>query len=280
MDILDDPDKQFDWVFSFVALPRYNWAYNAIRERGVKLVIWYADMLDDQRRRAWGRMKGMFDVVICSSQATARTFDDMELPAVFVPQYFELEESFPLPPRLDVNQRTYEICFIGQIDKHREKLISRLRPDFDVITYGPRNSADAIFGHEMSKVYAQSKIGISMSRGAYVQPTGHFQTSNRIYRVMGSGCFLLDDERSCLSHRFENNKHYATFDGSASDLVEKVRYWLQHEDKREKIAAAGFKHVLANHTLEIRLHEYWEIMARWNMGSEDISKWQREDKHG
>lgn len=254
--------SKYDWVFSFVSSNQYKEIYNLIRKGGVKLLLWYADMLDERRRKTWQQLIGHFDVAVCSSMATTNTLERMGAPAVFMPQYFELAESAPLPPRLNLAEPIHDVCFIGQLDEHRMGLISELKKHFDIRLCGARDSKSAVFGQDMAKVYAQSKIAVSISRGAYIAPTGLLNTSNRIYRVMGCGCFLLDDVKSCTNYLFEPGKHYETFDGSSADLLAKIRYWLAHDMEREKITVAGQQEVLAKHTLEIRIHEYWALMEQ------------------
>jgi len=253
---------KYDCVFSFVSLPRFNETYSAIRATGAKLLSWYPDQLNVKVTSMWKTMVGHFDVVICSSLRTANILRSMGHNTVWMPQYFELTECSPLPKRLDTTKPIYDVCFIGGFDKKRFTFMDHLAKHFKVAVYGPReNARRAIFGHDMAEVYAQSKIAINVQRAAFVlnEPTT-FSVSNRIFRAMGSGCFLLHYPIPSLTPIFNLGTHYETYDGTLDDLSRKIDYWLEHDEARERIAFTGKEEVLRNHTLEHRIHQYWHVM--------------------
>lgn len=102
---------------------------------------------------------------------------------------------------------------------------------------------------EEAKYYRNCKIAINCSHFNYDR-----YSSDRMLRILGSGAF-------CLSHRFQNIhmdyeecKHLVSFT-TVNDLVEKINYYLAHEDERKQIAVNGndltknrntFKHMIAN----------------------------------
>ena len=47
------------------------------------------------------------------------------------------------------------------------------------------------------------------------------------------------------------------------DLVEQVRYWLEHEAERAAVAEAGYRRVLAEHTYD---HRFAAIFAAAGVG--------------
>jgi len=51
---------------------------------------------------------------------------------------------------------------------------------------------------------------------------------------------------------FRDGEHLVTY-SDLDDLRQKVRYYLDHPDERQQIAAAGRQHALRHHTYEQRL---------------------------
>jgi len=253
--------SKYDWVLSFALSPTLTNVYHLIKQSGTKCLLWYPDQLDRRRVAVWRFMVGCFDVVVCSSKITADAMHDMGINAVWMPQYFELEECLPLPKRLDEREAIHDVCFIGGLDERRSEFIRALSKRFDVILHGPRNDVSAVFGHDMAKVYAQSKIAVSIQRKAFIlNERGAFNVSNRVFRAMGSGSFFLHYSMSNLHPIFDLGVDYDTYNDTIDDLMRKINYWLDHHDEREKIALAGRDKVLRDHTLEKRIYQYWKLM--------------------
>ena len=66
-----------------------------------------------------------------------------------------------------------------------------------------------------------------------------------------------------LREYFEFGKEIAVFEGveGPEGVVEKVRYYLAHEDERKRIALAGWERVRREHTWEKRFGEIFERMG-------------------
>jgi spore maturation protein CgeB len=75
--------------------------------------------------------------------------------------------------------------------------------------------------------------------------------------VPGSGGFLLTDRVPHLERYLEPERDVGVFE-STDDLVERVDWWLRHEDQRAAVADAGYRRVLAEHTYDHRFAEIFE----------------------
>ena len=60
-----------------------------------------------------------------------------------------------------------------------------------------------------------------------------------------------------LGEYFEIGKEVVCFD-DRHDLIEKVRYYLKHEDERAVIAKAGYERTLREHTYAHRFSEIFD----------------------
>ena len=69
-----------------------------------------------------------------------------------------------------------------------------------------------------------------------------------------------------LSDYYTPGEQIVTFD-NANDLVDKVRYYLSHEQERKRIADAGRLRTLAEHTYEQRFNEIFNLMQQSTVSS-------------
>jgi spore maturation protein CgeB len=95
-------------------------------------------------------------------------------------------------------------------------------------------------------------------------PLGNFQSwlnleipqvKARPFEILGCKAFLISGYADNMNDYYENGKEIVYFDGTGTDLAEKIRYYLDREALREKIAEAGYARTLKEHTYERRFKE-------------------------
>lgn len=161
----------------------------------------------------------------------------------------------------------YTISFIGSNVgwPKREKFFDLLK-DFDLNIWGPptwlktklkncyRGSANP---YELARIYRRTKFVIDI-------PWDHLPAegiSVRPFEAMVNGtCLLFYDIRTEMSNLFKKNVEYVSF-LNEQELVAKIRYFIEHETERKKIALAGYEETLKNHTYEIRMKQMMEMMG-------------------
>lgn len=74
----------------------------------------------------------------------------------------------------------------------------------------------------------------------------------RVFETLSTGSFLLTNWLPTLGDLFEDGKHLVTYK-SYDEMVEKARYYLEHDDEREAIAAAGYDEFIKKHTYRHRV---------------------------
>ena len=84
--------------------------------------------------------------------------------------------------------------------------------------------------------------------------------SLRIWDILGCGGFLLTNYQAEIPDFFEIGRDLETYE-SMDELVEKVRYYLSHEEERVEIAINGYEKMAAHHTYEIRLAQMIKVLA-------------------
>lgn len=76
----------------------------------------------------------------------------------------------------------------------------------------------------------------------------------RIFDIMGAGGFLLTNYQADFLDYFVPGEDYVYFD-SANDLLDKLDYYLTHEEERAAIAQNGYEKINAQHTYKHRVEE-------------------------
>lgn len=92
------------------------------------------------------------------------------------------------------------------------------------------------------------------------------QIKARSFEVPGCGGFLLTGQAENLGDYYEIGKEIVCFK-DMGDLIEKVRYYLCHEDERAAIAQAGYQRTLHEHTY---VHRFTEIFQRLGLPCESL----------
>jgi len=121
------------------------------------------------------------------------------------------------------------------------------------------------------QVKAMGKAYLSSMRGRGVDPVASDcseaagvdyadQIKGRNFEVPGCGGFLLTGRADNLDEYYEIGKEVVCFH-DVDDMIEKVRYYLKHEDERSTIAQAGYERTLRDHTYEHRFHEIFHRMG-------------------
>ncbi|MBD5490366.1 MAG: glycosyltransferase [Lachnospiraceae bacterium] len=104
-------------------------------------------------------------------------------------------------------------------------------------------------GEDATVVYAGSKINLNISlkgiEGGTIQ---------RIIDIMGAGGFVLTNYCVETAELFEENKEIVMY-RTPEELFEKVEYYLQHDEERERIAKAGCDKVIECYTYEKKLKQ-------------------------
>ena len=84
----------------------------------------------------------------------------------------------------------------------------------------------------------------------------------RFYEIMATKTLLFCNRSQAYSGLFEDGVHCVMFDSDLSDFEERLFYYLEHEDEREEVVEAGYRHVLENHTWDRRIAQFTQSVRR------------------
>jgi hypothetical protein len=106
----------------------------------------------------------------------------------------------------------------------------------------------------------RSKISLNFSHSI----PGKHQLKGRVFEILLSGALLMESENDMTPQYFTPMVDYVTFD-SKEDLLDKVRYYLEHDEEREQIAYSGYKKAIKNYSGEAFWDKVLNKMAELNL---------------
>lgn len=121
----------------------------------------------------------------------------------------------------------------------------------------PTRCFTSLFGQEMYKLFAESKITFNI----HTLAANGFADNMRLFHVTGMGSCLLTDDCHNMGDLFEKDNEIVTY-SNIDECVEKVNYLLNNEEERKKIAKNGQARTLKNHSYKIRCEQMNEIFQK------------------
>ena len=115
-------------------------------------------------------------------------------------------------------------------------LLSRFRK------YGQLVNITALDQDMFITIYQRAKIGINMHMS--------YGPSNlRMWQLPANGVMQICDNPKGTSHLFELDREIVCYEnGSIDEAIEKIQYYLSHDDERIKIAKLGYERTMNDYT--------------------------------
>ncbi len=166
----------------------------------------------------------------------------------------------------------HDVTFVGQPHGTRRETIATLRKaGVAVQTWGHGWAEGRLTQEEMIQVFSTSRVNLNLSNASTVSPGWrgrlrwhHRQLSQQIkgrnFEIPGCGGFTLTGTAENLDQYYKLGNEVGVFD-DAYGLVEKVKYYLDHESERQRIAQAGYDRTIAAHTYEKRFNDIFTAIG-------------------
>jgi len=114
---------------------------------------------------------------------------------------------------------------------------------------------------ETSEVYSGTKIVLNLHRSTLDKTMnnntariGAISPNPRTFEISASGTLQLADIRGDLSSFYKLGEEIETFSNS-DELMDKVNYYLSHENERQQIALRALERTLRDHTYSHRINQ-------------------------
>ena len=194
------------------------------------------------------------DLTMFTNTNDVLEFNKQGIPAQFLPIGFDPEINTPQGVRKEISPivfcgSNYKTANPFPLSVYREQMVhtltSRYKKDFTVFgsgwdRYQPKASFIDI--DEEAIVYRSGLIGINLSHFNY----GRYY-SDRMIKMMGSGIFVLSHHYPSIEEDFTIGKHLDTWK-NICELTEKIDYYLNNNEERERIAKLGCQYAHDNFT--------------------------------
>ncbi len=161
--------------------------------------------------------------------------------------------------------KKYDICFIGHMQEyHKDNTINMSRIDvLDKIFreipnfyFGTRNPGypDKNIFQDAAKRFCESKVVFNISIGNDV--------NMRFFEILSTGSFQLVNwipelENIEKEYDFHEGTDYVSYK-TMDEAIRKAKYYIEHDDERERIALSGFRQLLKTGTYEARVREIFD----------------------
>lgn len=152
-------------------------------------------------------------------------------------------------------KKDIDVVFVGSMDFKRIKVLQFLRDhNISIRWYGPGSDFSEVYGERLYALYKRSKIVLNINR----KGEGF---SNRVLQALFSNAFLLSEYSDDLAYFFNEGEHLDVF-RSVDDCLARIRYYLENELDRNKIAECGARYAKSNFSWETQLSKMMAIIQK------------------
>ncbi|SDD79184.1 CgeB family protein [Sporomusa acidovorans] len=245
-----------------------------IKQGNAELVLW---LLDGLRRNAVfeNNLKLYDQCFVYDQQDVAYVTQKYDIPCTHLVSSYDPAIYYPKQ-----NNRDIDICFIGKTTPKRLEILKAVAEyakakNRSFVTYGNYWSTrhywkkylfkrrygplasfvvnTMISPENLADLYRRSKICLN------IHIAEHDGLNPRTFEILGTRSFALVDDKPELSQHFEMGKHLATY-CNKNDLLEKIDYYLENTDIREKIMEDGYLYVRDKYDINTTVNRVWNII--------------------
>lgn len=208
---------------------------DAFRVAGSTRCIW------DGKNNLWGKAKEK-TLQFMAEQEQQSTWDEYHMDKNYFNEALLLVRKANEIERITILNKLAEkyqvVLYTGSDAKGKLKNV-RIRPKVDYLAVMP-------------KIFHLSKINLNITSRSIESGL-----PQRIWDVMGVGGFMLTNYQPEIEEYFEIGKEIEVYH-DLDELMEKVEYYLTHDEERVRIAMNGYKKVREYHTYKARLKQILE----------------------
>jgi spore maturation protein CgeB len=186
-----------------------------------------------------------------------RLIDYLLKNGVNISLYINLEDRLIIIAKKSI-RLFYKILKYAGVE-HPEKIHKMMEYGMEPVISYPQTVIKAmrlpVFGSEMYNLLSRSKIVLNN----HGEVAGNYAGNMRIFEATGAGSCLLTDKKSNLADLFEEGREVVSYENE-EECLNKIKWLLANEEERKKIAFAGHRKTLSNHTVSNRCERIVEII--------------------
>lgn len=169
---------------------------------------------------------------------------------------FRFHKKIDLEKDIDMSMIGHKVHPSFRNKNIREEIINRLRvdlPNYTLRTFG-RGWTKYIVGQKFLDVINRSKIGLDIMEDW--RPLAH-----RMFEYGACGVPVITNDRPEVFMHFERDKEILSYK-TYEELLEKLKYYLDHEDLLKKVGLAALKRCKADHNISNRIDKLLDFLKR------------------
>lgn len=146
-------------------------------------------------------------------------------------------------------ERKYDLVIVGHARKDRIPIVNELKKVCNVGLYGSgwKDGLGVVNGIDHVRAINSGKMYLSFSHTM----AGYNNVKVGLFEAMACRQFVLTSYMKELSEYFEIGKEIICYE-TEEELIELVKYYLKHDEEREKIMNAGYTRFIRDHTYQER----------------------------
>ena len=262
-----------DLVLSMAQAPLNHQALKRLRRDGVTTAMWFVE--DFRLFTYWKAFAPFYDVfAVIQKEPFFEELEAIDQPnALYLP--LAALPDFHRPAELSsVEKRKFgsDVSFMGAGYPNRRVAFREL-VGHDLKIWGTEWEGDHVLmplvqmggarvsSEDCVKIFNATTINLNLHSSVQAKEmvTGGDFINPRTFELAACGAFQLVDRRTLMDDAFADDE-LATF-GSMGELKDKIAYFLEHPEQRERFIRKGRERVLREHTYQARMQTLLEFTA-------------------
>lgn len=212
----------------------------------------------------------LYDLVIANDTYHAIQWRELGARQVVALPMSAIDPDFHRPYDLTEQERAdygCEVSFVGTLvpDSLYGERIAALEAlaGFDLGIWSVHEVPSSLRRFYRGPALGEQMLRVTQAGQIALNPHGDFMRyggNMRLFEACGVGAFQIADDRPGVGEWFQVGEHLVTY-RDPDHLRELVAYYLNHDDERARIAAAGRAHVVAHHTYDQRMARLMALVA-------------------
>lgn len=230
-----------------------------------QVVLWFPDALSNIKKGLF--FTAGYDFMFFVDKYIVETLrNELGLNTYFLPQACYPKFHHIISEKVEDETYKCDITNAGNSYPSRIALYEKLK-DFDFKMWGAPppvwmknkfinsiHQNKEVYGEEKIKAFSGAKIVLNNLHPAVINGV-----NKRTFEIPACGGFQITKFSDVIGGLFAEGEEIVTYN-NFEDLQEKIQYYLENSQEREKIAKAGFIRANKDHTYEVRLKQMIKII--------------------
>jgi len=275
-EIVSEKNIDVVMVFSFASVYDLSVEFYSKIKTKINLIFWMFD--DENYFDAYSKYYCQIaDAVVTTDYFSVFSYKKLSIPSVLYFSSHSKNNYYPIKSEKDI-----DVCFLGDCRKHdrMEYINFLMKNGVNIKTFGAGSMNGFVEWSDFSKIFSRSKINLNFTKidklnwinrnDPLLNKVG--QPKGRPIEIALTKSFCLSEYAPALNEMFEIGKEIDVFQNK-DELLEKVKYYLSNEFKREEIAGNAYKKATNNYESDVYIPRVLKELERF------LQSIHRQEKH-